>query len=117
MRPVSRIYPYVELASSNAIEFQTKAGPIDGVMLIIGPSSGFISVKAEGSQSEYMVWDPWCIYDRLQAIIFNRPVPRMSWSASRLWTGLFLIHRTCPSRCGSPAFWFIELAPAYRGDE
>jgi lysophospholipase L1-like esterase len=69
------IYPYVELASSNAIEFQTKAGPIDGVMLIIGPSSGFISVKAEGIQSEYLVWDPWCIYDRLQAIIFNRPVP------------------------------------------
>jgi lysophospholipase L1-like esterase len=69
------IYPYVELASDNAIEFQTKAGPIDGVMLIIGPSSGFISVQAEGIRSEYMLWDPWCIYDRLQAFIFNRPVP------------------------------------------
>jgi len=69
------LYPYVELSPDNAIVFQTEAGPIDGVLLIIGPSSGFISVEAAGIRSEYMVWDPWCIYDRLQAIIFPTPVP------------------------------------------
>jgi len=68
------IYPYVELAPDNAIEFQTDAGPIDGVMLIVGPASGFISVEAEGVRSEYLTWDPWCVYDRLQAFIFERPV-------------------------------------------
>jgi len=69
------LYPYIELASDNAIEFQTTDGPIDGLLLVVGPSAGFISVEAGGDRSEYLTWDAWCIYDRLQIVTFNAPVP------------------------------------------
>lgn len=106
------IYPYVELTSGNAIEFRSSEGPIDGVMLVIGPYSGFIEIEVEGIRSEYLIWDRWCIHERLQVLLLSAQAPPNATVRiaaldkavpdpaanvdlpKRLRIGSFLIHRT-----------------------
>lgn len=37
-----------------------------GMLVVVGPDSGVLDVAGQGIQ----LWDPWCIYERLQTVLF-----------------------------------------------
>ena len=66
-------YSYVTFQSDNEASFQS-GGLTDGMLLVVGPDSGFIKVRTDTESTEYLTWDAWCTYERLQAVIFKRPI-------------------------------------------
>jgi len=68
------LHPVVETASGNDLRFRTAVGPVDGLLLVIGPSAGYIEVDAGTTRMRLLTWDAWCTYDRLQAVVLPVPV-------------------------------------------
>lgn len=64
-------YKYKTVTEHNPVSFRTMDGEVVGILAIVGKESGIISVLSNGLARDYLVWDPWCIADRVQAIIFD----------------------------------------------
>ena len=70
------VTPYIELDSSNAVCIAEIPCKIVGMMLILGPHSGYISVAIDGDEEEYQTWDLWCAKERLHTLLFKRIAPQ-----------------------------------------
>lgn len=67
-------YPYVEVGASTELRLEPD-GELVGLIVILGPASGFIEVEAGGVHSEYLLWDEDCSYDRLGSVVFDPFAP------------------------------------------
>jgi hypothetical protein len=70
------VTPYIELDSSNAVCIAEIPCKIVGMMLILGPHSGYISVAIDGDEEKYQTWDLWCAKERLHTLLFKRIAPQ-----------------------------------------
>jgi len=68
------VFPYLEIDSSNELSFVPE-GDLVGLLLAVGPHSGYIELEAGGARLEYLLWDKWCSYERLGSVVFT-PFPR-----------------------------------------
>ncbi len=67
------VYPYLEIDSSNELRLRPE-GDLVGLLLIVGPDTGWIEVEAGGRTAEHLVWDEHSSYDRLGSVILT-PFP------------------------------------------
>ena len=74
-RKLRLVTPYVELDSSNAVYIAEIPCKIIGVMLVLGPHSGCLSVEIDGDEEKYQTWDVWCDKERLHTLLFKRIAP------------------------------------------
>lgn len=63
-------YPYIEIDATNELRF-TPDGDLVGLVVVVGPESGFIEVDGAGRSDQYLLWDDHCYYDRLGTVIFT----------------------------------------------
>jgi hypothetical protein len=63
-------YPCIEVDASNELRCRL-AGDLLGLLVVVGPDSGWIEVEAGGTVREYELWDEYCFYDRLGAAILT----------------------------------------------
>jgi hypothetical protein len=64
----------VEADAGSVFTFRTDAGPVDGLLLAVGPAAGDLAIAAGDERHVIATWDRWCTYDRLQAIALRAPV-------------------------------------------
>lgn len=75
IRGIFRLYyPYLEIGFDSKLQFSFDQELI-GMMLVIGPHSGEISVEVNSSLHKYSLYDQWCDFERVKALIFNEPIP------------------------------------------
>ncbi|HEX4521314.1 MAG TPA: SGNH/GDSL hydrolase family protein [Gaiellaceae bacterium] len=63
------VFPFVEIDSDNELEFIPE-GDLAGLLVAVGPRSGYIELEAAGRRREYLLWDEWCSYERLSSVVF-----------------------------------------------
>ncbi len=68
------IFPYLEIDRAGELRF-TASGELVGLLVVLGPHSGYIRLEALGEVSEHLLWDIECSYERLGSLIFERPLP------------------------------------------
>lgn len=66
--------PYVEIAPGSAAR-RTFAGELWGLVVIAGPRSGLVRISAAGRSENLLVFDEYCHYERLTAILLEDPCP------------------------------------------
>jgi hypothetical protein len=62
-------YPYLELGAAGELRF-TPDGDLAGLLVIVGPQSGYIEVETAGGIVEHLLWDEQCSYERLASVVF-----------------------------------------------
>jgi hypothetical protein len=62
-------YPYLELDAAGELRF-TPDGDLVGLLVIVGPKSGYIEVGSAGGIAEHLLWDEQCSYERLASVVF-----------------------------------------------
>jgi hypothetical protein len=77
------VYPYLEIDAGNELHLTAEADLV-GLLVIVGPDSGYIEVECPAGCSEYLLWDEHCSYDRLASVVFSPFVP----AASRVTIGV-----------------------------
>ena len=77
------VYPYLEIDRAGELRF-TASGELVGLLLILGPHSGYIHVEALGEIAEHLLWDIECSYERLGSLILDHVVPTGTEVAIRL---------------------------------
>jgi lysophospholipase L1-like esterase len=65
---------YVEVDSRNQFRFRL-GGDLVGLLVVIGPHSGYIELDVDGESTEYLLWDEHCTYERLSSVIFTPFAP------------------------------------------
>ncbi|BCM88226.1 hypothetical protein IAD21_00053 [Abditibacteriota bacterium] len=66
-------YPLIEIDSTNEVRCQL-SGELVGLLVVVGPDSGFIKVESNETIDEYLLWDEWCHYYRIQTVILQNPI-------------------------------------------
>ncbi len=61
-------FAYFGAGQEFAVECQ---GPLAGMLVVVGPDSGVMDVEGQRIQ----LWDRWCVYERLQTVVFWPPFP------------------------------------------
>ena len=67
------VTPYLEIDRSGELRFTTE-GELVGLLVVLGPHSGYIEVTATGETVEYLLWDDECSYERLGSLVLERVV-------------------------------------------
>jgi hypothetical protein len=62
-------YPYLEVGAPGELRF-TPDGDLVGLLVIVGPQSGYIEVGTAGGIVEHLLWDEQCSYERLASVVF-----------------------------------------------
>jgi hypothetical protein len=65
---------YLEIDRHGELRF-TSASDLVGLLLVLGPHSGYIEVNSAGEAIEYLLWDDECSYERLGSVVLERFVP------------------------------------------
>ena len=66
------VFSYIEIGRETC--FETKMHEeLVGLVVVVGPGVGVIRVSDGSSAFELDLWDQWCTYDRLSAVVFPRP--------------------------------------------
>jgi hypothetical protein len=68
------IYPYVEIDRRGELQFMPE-GELVGLLVVLGPHSGYIEVTAAGETVEYLLWDDDCSYERLGSVVLGPFAP------------------------------------------
>jgi hypothetical protein len=68
------VTPYLEIDRHGELRF-TSASDLVGLLLVLGPHSGYIEVNSAGEAIEYLLWDDECSYERLGSVVLERFVP------------------------------------------
>jgi len=67
-------YDYVEITPGNRFEW-VPDGELVGLVVIVGLESGFVRVSAGRDAEELLLWDEYCLYDRVSTGILERRLP------------------------------------------
>jgi hypothetical protein len=67
-------YPYVEIDRRGLLRFRPD-GELVGLLVIVGPHSGYIELASPAGRSEHLLWDEECSYERLGSVILEPFVP------------------------------------------
>jgi hypothetical protein len=68
------VWPYLEIGRDGELRF-TPEGELVGLLVVLGPHSGYIEVSAAGEAVDYLLWDDECSYERLGSVVLERFVP------------------------------------------
>ena len=68
------ISPYLEIDRRGELRFAPE-GELVGLLVVLGPHSGYIEVSSAGKPVEYLLWDDECSYERLGSVVLDRFVP------------------------------------------
>ena len=68
------VYPYIEIDRAGELRF-TPEGELVGLLVVLGPHSGYIEVTAAGGTVEYLLWDDECSYERLGSVVLGPFAP------------------------------------------
>lgn len=63
-------WPYVEIYSGAELRFSPR-GDLVGLLVVLGPASGYIRIESPASRGVYLLWDEYCSYERLGSVIFT----------------------------------------------
>jgi hypothetical protein len=66
--------PYIEIDRAGELRF-TSEGELVGLLVVLGPHSGYIEVTAAGETVEYLLWDNECSYERLGSVVLGPFAP------------------------------------------
>jgi hypothetical protein len=64
------VYPYVELDRDGLLRFRPD-GELVGLLVVVGPHSGYLEVESPAGRAEHLLWDEECSYERLGSVIFD----------------------------------------------
>jgi hypothetical protein len=64
------VYPYLEIDAGNELRLILEADLV-GLLVIVGPDSGYIELEGPDGCAEYLLWDEQCSYDRLGSVVFS----------------------------------------------
>jgi hypothetical protein len=64
-------YRHIDIGPDNEIRFHSGTAELLGMLIVAGPHSGPTLIGGE----EHQLRDPWCHYERLHAVVFDRPFP------------------------------------------
>lgn len=68
------VYPYLEIDCAGELRFTPKVELV-GLLVVLGPHSGYIEVTASGETVEYLLWDDECSYERLGSVVLGPFAP------------------------------------------
>ncbi len=64
------VCPYLEIDRDGELRF-TPDGDLVGLLVVLGPHSGYIEVSAAGETVDYLLWDDECSYERLGSVVLE----------------------------------------------
>jgi hypothetical protein len=65
------VRPYLEIDRHGELRFAPE-GELVGLLVVLGPHSGYIEVTSGGEPVEYLLWDDECSYERLGSVVLER---------------------------------------------
>jgi hypothetical protein len=65
---------YVRAACENPLTW-TFDGELVGMLVVLGPESGHVRVRAGGREEDVALWDVDCHYQRMNVVLLRRRVP------------------------------------------
>jgi hypothetical protein len=68
------VYPYIEIDRRGELRFAPR-GELVGLLVVLGPHSGYIQVTAGGEIVDYLLWDDDCSYERLGSVVLDPFAP------------------------------------------
>jgi hypothetical protein len=68
------VHPYVEIDGAGELRFMLEEELV-GLLVVLGPHSGYIEVTAAGDTAEYLLWDDECSYERLGSVVLQPFAP------------------------------------------
>jgi hypothetical protein len=68
------VRPYLEIDGEAELRFASR-GELVGLLVVIGPHSGWIEVSFGGRCFEHLLWDDDCSYERLGSVVLDLFVP------------------------------------------
>jgi hypothetical protein len=66
--------PYARIARGNHIEVATEGGGCLGLIVVADSDTGVIELMSDGFRYTAQLYDAWCAQERLQVVIFPRPI-------------------------------------------
>ena len=78
MSMLNLVQPYVCTEPGNPIRYELDA-ELAGLLVVLGPDSGWLRISAGGRSDEHLLWDRDCYYDRLGVFLLD---PRVDAGAS-----------------------------------
>jgi hypothetical protein len=67
------VQPYVCSGPGNPLRYELDA-ELHGLLVVLGPDSGWIRISAGGHSQEHLLWDRDCYYDRLGVFLLEPPL-------------------------------------------
>jgi hypothetical protein len=70
------IIKYIEIDEQNEVRFEALDGIVLGVLIIADVECGVVLIESDSTAAYVQTYDQWCDKERIQAIIFDKPVSK-----------------------------------------